>query len=173
MVYLINYQIFSTPYDVSINPSFNYNQNDITFNFIGLSFSNAAKIKYTYKLEGLDESHIDYGINKVVFTHCPPGKYKFILKACSNDGICIDKNITFPFEIIPPTYKRSWFLMLMVVLTIIMLFSYITFRTRYLRAAKVMLEEQVKERTLEIEQKNQSLMDKNVEIVTKNERNYR
>ncbi len=169
LVYLINYQVFSTLYPLSANPTFSYNQNDITFNFIGLSFSNASKIKYTYKLEGLDEAwHVDYGINKVAFTHLPPGKYKFILNACSSDGICIDKNISFAFEIIPPIYKRTWFLVLMVVLTIILVFSYITFRTRYLRAAKVMLEEQVKERTIEIEQKNQSLMDKNVEIVTKN-----
>ena len=31
-----------------------------------------------------------------------------------------------------------------------------------------MLEQQVKERTIEIEQKNQSLIDKNLEIITKN-----
>jgi ligand-binding sensor domain-containing protein/serine phosphatase RsbU (regulator of sigma subunit) len=169
LVYLINYQIFSTPYPISLNPSFSYNQNEITINFIGLSFGNASRIKYTYKLEGLDEDwHVEYGINKVVFTHLPAGAYKFILKACSSDGMCIDKDITFAFEIIPPIYKRTWFLVLMVVLTIIIVFSYITFRTRYLRAAKVMLEEQVKERTIEIEQKNQSLTDKNFEIITKN-----
>jgi len=169
LIYLINYQIFSTPYPISLNPSFSYNQNEITFNFIGLSFGNASRIKYTYKLEGLDEQwHIDYGISKVVFTHLPPGAYKFILKACSSDGICIDKDISFAFEIIPPIYKRTWFIVLMGILTILIIFSYITFRTRYLRAAKLMLEKQVKERTIEIEQKNQTLMDKNIEIVTKN-----
>jgi ligand-binding sensor domain-containing protein/serine phosphatase RsbU (regulator of sigma subunit) len=169
LVYLTNYKIFSTKYELSKNPSFSHNQNEITFNFIGLSFSNASKIKYTYKLEGLDENwHVEYGINKVLFSHLPPGKYKFILNACSSDGVCIDKNIEFPFEIVPPIYKRTWFILLMITLTILLVYSYITFRTRYLRAAKVMLEEQVKERTIEIEQKNQSLMDKNVEIVTKN-----
>jgi ligand-binding sensor domain-containing protein/serine phosphatase RsbU (regulator of sigma subunit) len=169
LVYLINYQLFSTPYPLSKNPTFNYNQNDITFNFIGLSFGNASRIKYTYKLEGFDEQwHVDYGINKVSFTHLPAGNYKFILNACSSDGICIDKSITFAFEIIPPIYKRTWFLVMLFVIAILIVFAYITFRTRYLRAAKVMLEEQVKERTIEIEQKNQSLMDKNLEIVTKN-----
>jgi serine phosphatase RsbU (regulator of sigma subunit) len=37
-----------------------------------------------------------------------------------------------------------------------------------LKNAKQLLEQQVHERTLEIEQKNQSLMDKNIEIITKN-----
>lgn len=169
LVYLINYQIFSTIYPPGTNPTFSYNQNDITFNFIGLNFSNASRIKYTYTLEGLDEQwHEDYGINKVVFQHLPPGRYKFILKACSSEGICIDKNIEFAFEIIPPVYKRTWFIVLMLVLIIACVFAYITFRTRYLREAKLMLETQVKERTLEIEQKNLSLIDKNVEIITKN-----
>jgi ligand-binding sensor domain-containing protein/serine phosphatase RsbU (regulator of sigma subunit) len=169
LVYLINYQVFSTSYTLRPNPVFNHTQNDITFNFIGLSFNNAAKIKYSYMLQGLEENwHVEYGINKVVFSHLPPGKYKFILKACSADGICIDKNIEFDFEIIPPIYKRAWFIILMNVLAAALVFGYITFRTRYLRAAKVALEAQVKERTIEIEQKNQTLMDKNIEIVTKN-----
>jgi ligand-binding sensor domain-containing protein/serine phosphatase RsbU (regulator of sigma subunit) len=169
LVYLINYQVFSTPYPISNNPTFSHNKNDITFNFIGLSFSNASKIKYTYKLEGLDEAwHVDYGISKVAFTHLPPGQYKFILNACSSDGICIDKNINFAFEIIPPIYKRTWFIVLMLLLAVVLVFIYITFKTRYLLAAKLMLEEQVKERTIEIEQKNQSLIDKNLEIITKN-----
>ena len=169
LVYLTNYQIFSTPYELSLNPTFSHTQNDITFNFIGLSFNNASKIKYSYKLEGLEENwHVEYGINKVVFAHLPPGKYKFILKACSAEGICIDKNIEFAFEIIPPLYKRTWFIVLMIIIAISIVFGYITFRTRYLRAAKQMLEVQVKERTIEIEQKNQTLMDKNIEIVTKN-----
>jgi len=169
LVYLNNYEIFATPYQLSNNPSFSYNQNEIKFNFIGLSFSNAKKIKYTYKLEGLDEEwHVEYGISKVVFSHLPPGKYKFILKACSSEGICIDKNIEFPFEIIPPIYQRTWFIILIIVLITLSVFGYISIRTRYLRAAKLMLETQVKERTIEIEQKNQSLMDKNIEIVTKN-----
>lgn len=168
-VYLINYQIFSTTHPLSLNPSLSYNKNDITFNFIGLSFVNASKIKYTYKLEGLDEAwHVDYGINKVAYTHLPPGEYKFILKACSSEGICIDKDITFAFEIIPPFYKRTWFLILMVVLTIIIVLSYIAYRTRYLLAAKLMLEKQVIDRTIEIAQKNQSLTDKNAEILAKN-----
>ena len=169
LVYLINYQVFATAYSLSDNPKFSYTQNDITFNFIGLSFNNASRIKYTYTLEGLDEQwHTDYGINKVVFSHLPPGQYKFVLKACSSDGICIDKNIEFKFEIIPPFYKRTWFIVMMLSLSVLLVFGYITFRTRYLRAAKLMLEKQVKERTIEIEQKNISLMDKNIEIITKN-----
>ena len=169
LVYLLNYKVFSTAYSLSNNPTFNYNQNDFTFNFIGLSFKNASKIKYTYKLAGLDQEwHEEYGISKVVFAHLPPGKYTFILKACSSAGVCIDKNIEFPFEIIPIVYKRTWFVLLALALMMMSVFVYITFRTRNLRAAKQLLEKQVKERTLEIEQKNQTLMDKNVEIITKN-----
>lgn len=169
LVYLLNYEVFSTAFNLSPNPTFNYNQNDITFNFIGLSFSNASKIKYKYKLEGLeDQWRVEHGINKVVFSHLPPGNYKFILNACSSEGICADKNIEYTFEIIPPVYKRTWFRILILILFVAAVFTYITFRTRYLRAAKLVLETQVKERTIEIEQKNQSLMDKNVEIITKN-----
>lgn len=169
IVYLMNYEVFSTQYQVSANPVFNHTQNEITFNFIGLSFRNAAKIQYTYMLEGLDDKwHVEYGINKVVFTHLPPGKYKFILKACSAEGLCADKPIEFAFEITPPIYKRTWFILLMIGLVVAVVLGYVTFRTRYLKNAKQVLEQQVHERTLEIEQKNQSLMDKNIEIITKN-----
>ena len=169
IVYLTSYEISGNYLQPNENTELSYRQNEISFHFIGLSFDNPTRIKYLYKLEGFDSKwNTAYGINQAVYSHLPPGNYTFKLNACNSEGVCLDKDIEFSFSIIPPLYKRAWFNGLLVILTIALVWAYITFRTRYLRAAKQVLEAQVKERTIEIEQKNVDLMDKNIEIVTKN-----
>ncbi len=169
ILYLLNFEIFSTSYSLNQKSKFNHNENEISFHFIGLNFKNVSKIKYVYQLEGLDEKwNEEYGIKKVTYSHLPPGKYKFVIKACSSDDVCTEKPLEFSFEIIPPFYKRVWFIVLCSVALISLIAAYITFRTRYLRQAKISLEKQVKARTIEIEQKNSSLLEKNEEIVNKN-----
>lgn len=169
IVYLTNYEIFSVAHSLIPNAKFNHTQNEITFNFIGLSFRNPTHILYEYKLEGLDDKwRSEYGINKAVFSHLPPGEYKFLLKASNSEGVYTNQTIAYSFEIIPPIYKRIWFISLIVVIIMLLIFAYVAFRTKYLRDAKEILEKQVKERTLEIEHKNDVLILKNSEIENKN-----
>ncbi len=89
-----------------------YNQNFITFEYLGLSLSNADKIRYQYQLKGfsnkwspmLTESRVSYA-------NLPPGKYEFLVKAGYQGG-----NWSVPtryeFAIMPPFYKTWWFILL-------------------------------------------------------------
>ncbi len=169
ILYLNGYDIFATSYPLTDNPSLSYNQNDITFKFTGLNYLNPQKIVYRYKLEGFDEVWKQAtGIDNVSYTHLPPGDFTFMLTSCSSEGICSSDPISYSFSIIPPIYKRGWFIVTMVILLIVGLWSYIFFRTRYLRRAKLILENLVKARTLEIEEKNNTLVEANQTISTKN-----
>lgn len=169
ILYLNSYDVFSTNYPISDHPSLNYNQNEITFKFTALHYLNPTKIQFKYKLEHFDEKwKFATGINSITYSHLPPGDFKFIIMACTSEGVCTSKPIEFQLSIIPPIYQRVWFIIFVSLIFIVGLWSYTFFRTKYLRNAKIVLEKQVKSRTIEIEEKNNTLIEANQTISTKN-----
>lgn len=79
--------------------------------FQGLSFPNADQLKYSYRLDGLQNDWIDIGINRfVTFSGLSPGKYNFQVKAGSPNSNSPVKTI----QIIVPTpiSQQWWFLLL-------------------------------------------------------------
>ncbi len=94
----------------------------IWLKFAALDFSTSEKNHYAYKLEGFHDDWI-YIQNSpnVTFTHLPPGKYVFKLKASNNDGVWNEAGISIPMRVMPH-WARSWwayclyFLLLMALL---------------------------------------------------------
>src|SRR5205814_958792 len=88
----------------------NYHQNNITFDFIGVSLTNPGKVKYSYKLEGIDKSWTPPASgNSITYQNIPPGDYVFLVKACNSDGLWNITPATFSFAIRPPFWQTSWF----------------------------------------------------------------
>ncbi|WP_066220031.1 two-component regulator propeller domain-containing protein [Formosa haliotis] len=79
--------VLTAPVSEINNVELNYNQTNISFDFIALHFQNQEQVKYAYKMEGLDEDYIEAGSNRVVnFSNLQPGSYTFKVKAStSND----------------------------------------------------------------------------------------
>ena len=145
---------------------FSYNQNHLTFKFIGISLSSPEKIRYQYKLEGFDNDWLPgyTTLNEAVYTNLPPGTYTFMVRACNNDGTCNIHPVTYKFYIAPPFWQTVLFYILVVVFALFGLFVFDKFRTRKLTQAKKMLEEKVEERTQELAVKNAELAEKNKDI---------
>jgi len=94
----------------------------IWLKFAALDFSTSEKNHYAYKLEGFHDDWIYIQNSRnVSFTHLPPGKYVFKLKASNNDGVWNEAGISIPMRIMPHWALSWWayclyFLMLMVLL---------------------------------------------------------
>lgn len=87
----------------------NYNQNDISFNFIALEYSKPNKIQYSYKLEGFDEDWNKVGNkNSATYTNLEHGNYVFKVKASNTDGIWNEKPSILYVTINPPLWKTWW-----------------------------------------------------------------
>ncbi|MBK8847808.1 MAG: histidine kinase [Bacteroidetes bacterium] len=111
------------------NAILDYKHNNISFEFIGIDYSNPFKVKYSYMLEGLQNkwSEVD-NTNNASFTNLPAGKYTFKLRSRSNTGRWNPIPTTFSFEIKPPFWRTWWFITLATFL--VMVTVYVLYRRR-------------------------------------------
>jgi ligand-binding sensor domain-containing protein/signal transduction histidine kinase len=133
-------------------------ENDISFEYVGLSFRSERDVRFRHKLEGLDEdwSKETYE-HSVRYASLPPGDYVFMVKACNDDGYWSETPASVRFTILPPFYQTWWFLALVlscVALTLTLLHFW---RVRKVSKEKQMLEVRVRERTRDLAAANQEL----------------
>ncbi len=86
-----------------------YNENRLTFRYVGLYYQNANLVHYAYKLDGYDENWISAGTQRtVVYTNLSPGTYNFRIKAANPDGVWSKDNPSIIITINPPWWKTGW-----------------------------------------------------------------
>ncbi len=91
-----------------------YNQNRIEINFETVSLKNEGNIVYQYKLEGLDDKWYSTTNRKVVYSSLPHGDYTFQLKIEDVLNQNNRKIIELPINIKAPFWKRTWFVILLI-----------------------------------------------------------
>jgi serine phosphatase RsbU (regulator of sigma subunit) len=142
-----------------------HQQNHLTFNYIGLCYTNPKKVRYQYKLQGLDKKWspiVDK--TEAVYANIPPGEYTFLVKSCNNDGIWNKVPTSFTFNIEAPFWQQTWFYSVSIVILAMLIYIYMKIRLSSLKNAKIKLEIKVKERTQEIEIQKQEIQEKNEEL---------
>ncbi len=84
-----------------------------TFAYAALSYTLPSKIRYRYKLEGFDRDWIEAGTSRVAYyTGLPPGRYRFWVQAENNDGVWNRTGAELDLRVLPPLYRRWWFVLL-------------------------------------------------------------
>jgi ligand-binding sensor domain-containing protein len=79
---------------------------DITY--AGLSFTVPQRVRFRYRLEGVDEHWVDAGARRMVsYSNLGPGQYRFQVMARNNDGVWNQTGAGLNFEI-QPTFVESW-----------------------------------------------------------------
>jgi len=87
-----------------------YDQNNFTLEFAALSYINARKDRYAYRLEGFDKDWMttDGRSRRAVYTNIDPGDYVFRVKASNSDGIWNDRGIAIRVVVKPPWWKTGF-----------------------------------------------------------------
>jgi signal transduction histidine kinase len=144
-------------YNIPEHLSLAYNNNFLTFNFIGITTKSPHQVKYQYKLEGLDDNwNALTNRNEAVYGNLPPDNYTFKVKAMNSDGYW-SKEVSYNFTIRPPWW-RTWLAYTLYVLAFVGAVSwFIAYRSRRLRLENRILEEKVIQRTVQLEQKSTEL----------------
>lgn len=87
-----------------------YNENGISFQYVGIHCNNPALNKYKYQLIGCDKDWIKAGTQRTVtYTNLSPGTYTFHVKACNSDGIWNETGASFTFTTLPPWWEPGGF----------------------------------------------------------------
>ena len=127
-VVITDLKIFNKSIAALNSISLAHHQNNLTISFAAMDFTNPGKTKYAYMLQNIDREWIyTEGKNTVSYATLRPGKYRFIVKAASDDGEWNKNPTYFDFTIHPPWWQSWWFyLLLAIAITgfVLLLFRY-------------------------------------------------
>jgi PAS domain S-box-containing protein len=83
---------------------------DLQIGYTALSLSVPEKVRFRYRLEGVDNDWQDAGTRREAFyTRLGPGQYHFQVIACNNDGVWNQEGARLEFGIAPAWYQTTWF----------------------------------------------------------------
>lgn len=118
--------------DTAVSTSYNleYFQNNIKINFTGLGYKNAGKLKYRYKMIGLDTSWNYTKAREVQYTTLPANSYTFILNVQNSAGGWSTNEVKVHFMIPLPFWKQWWFILGMVAIGCYLMFMLIKYRLK-------------------------------------------
>ncbi len=90
-------------------------QNSLQINYTGLSFIKPEQMRFRHMLEGLDEDWTDAANRRdVYYPYLPPGDYVFRVMAANSDNVWSEQAAQISIQVLPPFYRRWWFVALCV-----------------------------------------------------------
>ncbi len=130
-----------------------YEEDVFTFEFTALDYTNPAKNRYAYKLEGFDQSWNFVGNRRfATYTNLDPGRYIFRVKGSNNAGVWNEEGSSIKVTITPPFWETWWFRIAAAAAGLGLAFTVYTVRVTTIKAQRERLKTQVAERTAELSQ---------------------
>jgi ligand-binding sensor domain-containing protein/signal transduction histidine kinase len=153
----IKFNSVSKWYNLPQNLRLSHNNNFINFNYIDISHSHTTRIRYQYKLSGIDKNwNMPTEKTEASYGNLPPGKYTFSVRVTGDDNI-IARDASYSFEIMHPWWATTWFYITIILIIIASIYLFIYYREKKLLKDKALLEEKVKSQTGELTEKNREL----------------
>ncbi|WP_196890145.1 two-component regulator propeller domain-containing protein [Aureivirga sp. CE67] len=118
-IYINKIYINNREIDLDFDEELDFDQNDIEFDFSGLSYHSLGKITYRYRLLGLENEWIETTSNKIRYSALPPGEYIFGVYAISKYGQESEQVAIKEFIIKPPFYKSLPFLLTVIFIVVL------------------------------------------------------
>lgn len=137
-----------------------FTQNNLTFAITALHFVAPEKNIFMYKLEGFDNTWIRANANQrlVKYTNLKPGEYTFKVKASNLDGYWNEEGDSLYIIIKSPFWNRWWFYVLISLVFTLIAYGLIKLREEQLIKSKILLENMVADRTVELSRQREELL---------------
>jgi signal transduction histidine kinase len=122
---------------------------DVQIDYTALSVAVPQKVFFRYQLEGRDAGWQEPGTRRQAFYNdLGPGKYRFRVIACNNDGVWNENGATLDFSIAPAWFQTNWFLAFCIVAGIFVIYGLYKLRVRQAATAlSALFDERLAERT--------------------------
>jgi ligand-binding sensor domain-containing protein/signal transduction histidine kinase len=157
----INDNIILTKSIVETNDmTLSYKDDVLSFEFAALHYNSPEDNNYAYMMEGFEEEW-NYVGNKreATYTNLDPGEYVFRVKSSNNDGIWNEEDAKIAITITPPFWETAWFRILAFIMIISSIYMVYKYRVRSIEAHRKELEMKVKERTQQLSEKAEALIE--------------
>lgn len=138
-----------------------YDDKLVSFEFAALDFASPANNRYSYRLDGFDNDWIDAGsVHRATYTNLDAGDYQLRVRAASADGAWSGEDLTIPVHVAPAPWNTAW-ARAAYVAAALLLIAWL-WRLQSERRARALrysrhLEETVRRRTHELEERNTQL----------------
>ena len=122
---------------------------NVQIDYSALSLSVPERVRFRYKLEGIDRGWQDVGTRRrAYYNNLGPGSYHFRVIACNNDGVWNEVGSSLDFSIRPAWYQTDWFRTLCGLSFLLLIWAIYQLRLRQLQHQfTIGLEARVNERT--------------------------
>jgi len=131
-VQLTDVQLFFRSLPDSHPHIFNYDENQLSFDFTTLGLQDPEMLNYEYKLEGFHEEWIRTGDHYITLTNLPPGNYRLRLRASQTDYFS-GGSIVYTFTIRQAFWRTLWFRLLLGLIVASLAYYFIRIRMKIIR----------------------------------------
>ena len=124
-------------------------RHSIEFQYTALGFDSPERIRFRYRLQGLDSDWVEAGNRRVAFySYVPPGNYSFQVIACNADGLWNDTGATIGLTVSKFFWQTWWFAGLLSLTLLVLVGAGVRFivKRNLQRRLKYLEQEQVLER---------------------------
>lgn len=138
-----------------------YRDTVVGFEFAALHYASPARNRLAYKLDGFDDDWIDIGgLGRVTLTNLDAGDYTLRVRAANADGTWSDDGWALPLRVAAPPWRSPWAYAAYVLSALALAGAAVRVQRR--KSAREVeyrrrLELEVRERTRELDQRNQEL----------------
>jgi len=140
-----------------------HRDHQLNFDFSVLHFSRPEKNRYSYMLQGLDNTWINAGTrHSAGFSDLSPGQYRLLVKGATPCGRWNEAGAALTITVLPPFWQTWWFRLAFTFSSLLLLFAGYRWRIRTMLHRQQELESIVDKRTREIAHKEElyrSLID--------------
>lgn len=128
---------------------------NVEFHYAAPSFVVPGRVRYRYRLEGLDPEWVDAGARRVAYySRLPPGRFRFRVAAANEDGIWNEEGASLALRLTPRVYQTPWFAAACAMVLGAAVWSGDRIRTRRRAAREAALERLVEQRTHDLAEAN-------------------
>lgn len=141
--------------------------NSFSLEFSSLNYESYSTGVYSYRLLGFEEEWIDVPASRrfAGYTNIPPGKYTFQVRYTA-EGSAEDSGVTSLHITIRPYFYKTWWFIILMVLTVGCSVVYFYMRRLYmLQKQKQLLHRMVDERTQELQEQNEKVNKQKTQLI--------
>jgi ligand-binding sensor domain-containing protein/signal transduction histidine kinase len=85
----------------------------IEFRYTGVSFDSPERVRFRYRLDGLDTDWLEVGTRRsALYNYIPPGHYAFRVAACNADGAWVETGVVLALTVLPRFWQMWWVVLL-------------------------------------------------------------
>ncbi len=160
----INFSSVANYYNYPKDLELPYSLNHLTFHFVAFDWYAPHKLRYQYKLEGLDPNWSNLiSDHRADYRNIPSGKYTFKIKAIGSANKW-SKIFEYSFVIHPPWWRTLWAYVIYGILAITLIFCIVQWNGKRLSKRAEELKIKVEEATIEIKAQKRLIEEKHQEI---------